>query len=65
MEPTRVMLSGDLSGDYVVEERRRDGRIVLRPDLSMDAMLSRHEERGLTPDEFERHFRELPVDNEG
>jgi hypothetical protein len=31
----------------------------------MNAMLSRHEERGLTPDEFERHFEEVPVDNEG
>jgi hypothetical protein len=65
MEPTRVTLSGDLSGDYVVEERRPDGRLVLRPDLSVRAMLSRHDERELTPDEFEQHFGDLLTDGEG
>lgn len=47
-----MTLSGDLSDDYVVEERRPDGRVVLRPDLSVKAMLSRHGERELTPTEF-------------
>lgn len=42
MEPARVTLSGDLSGDYVVEDQRPDGRVVLRPDLSVRAMLARH-----------------------
>jgi hypothetical protein len=65
MEPTRVTLSGDLSGEYVVEERRPDGRLVLRPDLSIRAMLSRHSERELTPDEFEQHFGETPTDGDG
>jgi hypothetical protein len=65
MEPARVTLSGDLSGDYVVEERRSDGRLVLRPDLSVKAMLSRHNEHELTPDEFEQHFGELPTDGDG
>ncbi len=65
MEPARVTLSGDLSGDYVVEERRPDGRVVLRPDLSVKAMLSRHDVRELTPEEFEQHFGELPTDGEG
>jgi len=58
-----VTLSGDLSGDYVVEDRRPDGRVVLRPDLSVKAVLSRHGERELTPDEFVRHFGELPTDS--
>jgi hypothetical protein len=35
----RVTLSGDdaggLAGVYVVEERRDDGRVILRPDLSV------------------------------
>jgi hypothetical protein len=64
MKPTRVTLSGDLSGDYLVEELRPDGRVVLRPDLSVKAILSRHDERELTPHEFEEHFGELPIDSE-
>lgn len=65
MEPDRVTLSGALSGDYVVEERRPDGRVVLRPDLSVTAMLSRDGERELTPKEFKQHFGTLPADGEG
>jgi hypothetical protein len=65
MESARVTLSGDLSGDYVVEERRPDGRVVLRPDLSVKAMHSRHGERELAPEEFEQHFAKLPTDGEG
>jgi hypothetical protein len=60
MKPARVSLSGDLSGDYVVEDRRPDGRLVLRPDLSVKAMLFRLGGRELTPDEFEEHFGNLP-----
>lgn len=65
MEPAHVTLSGDLSGDYVVEDRRSDGRVVLRPDLSVKAMLARNGERELTPKEFEQHFGDLPTDGEG
>jgi len=60
-----VTLSGSLSGEYVVEELRFDGRVVFRPDLSVRAMFVRHEERELTSDEFERHLGELPTDGEG
>jgi hypothetical protein len=65
VEPARVTLSGDLSGDYVVEDLRPDGRVVLRPDLSVKAMLTREGGRELTPDEFEQHFGALPTDGEG
>ena len=65
MEPAHVRLSGDLSGEYVIEDRRPDGRVLLRPDLSVKAMLSRHGERELTPEEFEQHFGALPTDGEG
>jgi hypothetical protein len=65
VEPTHVTLSGDLSGDYVVEDRRPDGRVLLRPDLSVKAMLASHGERKLTPAEFEQHFGQLPTDGEG
>jgi hypothetical protein len=65
MEPAHVTLSGDLSGDYVIEDRRPDGRVVLRPGLSVKGMLSRNGERELTPKEFEHNFGELPTDGEG
>jgi hypothetical protein len=65
VKPVRVTLSGDLSGDYVVEDRRPDGRVVLRPDSSVRAMLSRHDERELTQTEFEQRFGKLPTDGEG
>jgi hypothetical protein len=65
MEPARVTLSGDLSGDYLVEELRSDGRVILRPDLSVQAILSRHGERELTPEEFAQRFAESPTDGEG
>lgn len=65
VEPTHVTLSGDLSGDYVVEDHRPDGRVLLRPDLSVKAMLARHGERRLTPEELEQHFGQLPTDDEG
>jgi hypothetical protein len=65
VEPIRVTLSGDLSGDYIVEDQRPDGRVVLRPDLSVNAMLARHGERRLTPEEFEQSFGRLPTDGEG
>lgn len=60
-----MTLTGDLSGDYVVEDRRPDGRVLLRPDLSVKAMLARHGERELTPQEFEQHFGRLSTDGEG
>jgi hypothetical protein len=65
MEPAHVTLTGDLSGDYVVEDRRPDGRVLLRLDLSVKAMLARHWERKLAPEEFEQHFGQLPTDGEG
>jgi hypothetical protein len=60
-----VTLSGDLSGDCVVEDRRPDGRVVLRPDLSVKAVLARHGEPELTPEGFQEHFGKLPTDGEG
>jgi hypothetical protein len=34
----RVTVSGDLTGEYVVEEIREDGRVVLRPDTDAEAI---------------------------
>lgn len=65
MERAHVTLSGDLSGDYVVEDQHPDGRLVLRPDLSVRAMLARDGVRELTTEEFEQHFGEMATDGEG
>ncbi len=65
MEQAHVTLTGDVSGDYVVEDQRADGRLVLRPDLSVKAVLARHGEHELSADEFEQHFGHLPTDGEG
>jgi hypothetical protein len=37
----------------------------LRPDSSLKALLSRHDERTLRADEFEHHFGKLATDGEG
>jgi len=60
-----VTLSGDIAGEYVVEDRRADGRLVLAPDLSVKAILARHGERPMSAENFERHFGDLPTDDEG
>lgn len=66
-----VTLSGDIAGDYVVEDQRPDGRLVLipDPDLSVDAILARHGARPATAEEFAAFEQEygpfLPPDGEG
>jgi hypothetical protein len=66
-----VTLSGDIAGEYVVEDQRPDGRLVLAPDpdLSVDAILARHGARAATAEEFAAFEAEygpfLPPDGEG
>ena len=60
-----VTLSGDRAGEYVIEEQRPDGRLVLVPDLSVKAILARHGERPMSAENFKRHFGDLPTDDEG
>jgi hypothetical protein len=63
---THVSIEGT---DYVVAEKHEDGSLVLRPDLSTDAMLRRQGARRATPEEFEAFVAEhgplLPPDGEG
>ncbi len=68
--PPHVTLSGDRAGEYVIEEERPDGRLVLVPDTSWAARLARHGERAMTPEESAEFWREhgphmLPPDGEG
>jgi hypothetical protein len=63
--PPHVTLSGDRAGEYVVEEERSDGRLVLAPDLSAKAILARHGAVPMSAENFQRHFGDLPTDDEG
>ncbi len=64
-----VTLSGDLAGEYVVEDQRPDGRLVLAPDISWKAILAREGEHEATAEEFAAFEAEygpfLPPDGEG
>lgn len=61
-----VKLTGDVSGEYVVVEKREDGSIVVKPDTSMEAVRRRHGLRPATVEEFEAEYGPLqPPDGEG
>jgi hypothetical protein len=60
-----VTLAGDLNGDYVVDERLGDGRLVIRPDTSAEAINRRLGVEPISAEEFEQHFGHLPTDDEG
>jgi hypothetical protein len=65
-EPVKVTLSEPgLAGDWFVDERLDDGRIVLRPDTSIEAIRRRLGTEPMSDEEFERHFGRLPTDEEG
>jgi hypothetical protein len=61
---THVTLSGQLSGDYVVEEVLEDGRVVLRPDTSATAIRTRAGLEQVSDEEFAAAFGQLPSDDE-
>ncbi len=54
-----------VAGEYLLDERLEDGRLILRPDSSAQAIERRLGVRGASEEEFERHFGELPVNGEG
>jgi hypothetical protein len=60
-----VTLSGDIVGDYVVEDRRPDGTLMLVPDTSIEAIRKRLGTEQMSTEEFERYFGDLPTDGEG
>lgn len=66
MDRPHVNLSGDIEGPYVVEETRRDGRLVLSPDTSAKAIMARLGHEPATLAEFEAaHGAVRPPDGEG
>lgn len=65
-----VTLSGDIEGEYVVEDRRPDGRLVLVRDTSIASIRRRQGTRAMTPEESAEFWREhgphmQPPDGEG
>jgi hypothetical protein len=65
-----VTLSGDRVGEYVIEEERPDGRLVLVRDTSITAIRRRLGTRAMTPEESADFWREYgpqmqPPDGEG
>ena len=61
---THATLSGQLSGDYVVEEVLDDGRVVLRPDTSATAIRARAGLEQISDQEFAAAYGHLPTDDE-
>jgi hypothetical protein len=65
-EPARhLTVSGDLAGEYIVDEELPDGRLVIRADTSAAAMRRRAGLEQISADEFDEHFGQLPTDDEG
>jgi hypothetical protein len=64
-----VTLSGDISGDYVVEDQRPDGHLVLAPDVPYPSVVPAYGGRPATAEEFAAFEAEygpfLPPDDEG
>jgi hypothetical protein len=64
-EPAHVILSGDVSGRYVVTEKRPDGELTLVPDTSIGAIRERQGTKPMPREQFEEIFGDLPTDGEG
>lgn len=56
MDQPHVKLSGDIEGSYVVEETCGDGRLVISPDMSAQAITERSGHEPATLAEFEAEF---------
>jgi hypothetical protein len=66
VERPHVKLSGDIEGTYVVEETRSDGRLVISPDTSAQAIMERLGHEPATLAEFEAEYGAVqPPDGEG
>jgi hypothetical protein len=59
-----VTLSGDVNGEYLIEEVLADGMLVTRPDSSAAAIRRRLEVEAISDEEFERELGDLPQDDE-
>jgi hypothetical protein len=66
---THVTLAGDMSGEYLLDEVLDDGRVVLRPNTSAQAINRRLGVRSISSEEFADFLAGspdmLPPDDEG
>jgi len=61
-----IKLSGDIEGPYVVEETRSDGRLLISPDTSAQAIMERLGHEPATLADFEAEYGAVnPPDGEG
>jgi hypothetical protein len=66
VERPHVKLSGDIEGPYVVEETQSDGRLVISPDTSAQAIMERLRHKPATLADFEAEYGPvMPPDGEG
>jgi hypothetical protein len=66
VEQPHVKLSGDFEGPYVVEETRDDGRLLVAPNTSAQAIMERLGHTPATLGEFEAAYGAIkPPDGEG
>jgi hypothetical protein len=70
VERRHVKVSGDVEGSFVIEEVLADGRLLIAPErssteTSVDAILERAGGSRMSPEEFDKHFGDLPTDCEG
>lgn len=67
--PHVTLVGDDLDGDYVVQEARPDGTLVIAPESEAQASMRGRGLRAATPEEFEAFIAEhgplLPADGEG
>ena len=63
---SHVTVAGDVSGEYIIVEKRDDGSLLLKPDTSMEAIRRRHNATPATLAEFEAEYGPIqPPDGEG
>jgi hypothetical protein len=61
-----VTLSGDRAGEYIIEEERPDGALLLVPDTMIAAIRRRHDLTPATLAELEEEYGPVrPPDGEG
>ena len=70
VEQRHIKVSGDMEGSFMVEKDLGEGRFVIAmewpsKETSADAILDRAGAKRLSPEEFDKHFGDLPADGEG
>lgn len=66
MAQRHVTVSGDIEGSYVIEAACTDGRLVIAPDTSAQAIMERLDHEPATPAEFETVYGPVkPSDGDG